>query len=302
MRGNKDLLFIINPVAGRGKAAQSKDKIREVFARAGWNVTVYLTTAAGDAERVAAAEGDKYGIVVCSGGDGTFHEMLSGILRLDNRPTIGYIPAGTTNDFAYSLDIPKDPLQAARAVVEGDPFPCDIGAFNDRFFSYTAAFGAFTNVPYETPQDLKNSIGKTAYVLEVLKNLQKLPSYRVKIVCKDWVFDEEFIFGMVANSFSIAGIRGIAGRTVEMDDGLLEVLFIRKTTNPMVLGDVAQRLLSGKPYHEYIISFKAEELSIESIDMPWTLDGEYGGTPEKVIIRDLPRAVTIMRPAGTFSA
>ena len=295
MSEKKEMLFIINPVAGRGKASDSRDKLLELFSQAGYIARVFITYKSGEAKHIAAQEGGLCDIAVCSGGDGTFHEMLSGIMTLEDRPVIGYIPTGTTNDFASNMGIPKDPIRAARIIIEGEPFQCDIGAFNDEYFSYTAAFGAFTNVPYTTPQDLKNSIGKTAYVLEVVKNLQKLQSYRVQIRCNEWAFDDEFIFGVVANSLSIAGIKGLMGRTVEMDDGLMEAMFIRKPPNAVVLGDVAQRVLSGKPYHEYIISFKAREIEIESSKMPWTLDGEYGGMPDKVVIKDLPRAVTIMR-------
>lgn len=298
MDKNNKLFFVINPVAGRGKAGSAQDGIVRILSEGGRDVEVFRTERAGQATEVVARRGGDFGTVVCCGGDGTYHEMLAGVMQLEDKPLIGYIPAGTTNDFAYSLGLPRDPLQAARAIVEGEPYPCDIGAFNDQIFSYTAAFGVFTNVTYETSQELKNSLGKLAYVIEAVKNLPQITSYRMLLRTKDWAYDEEFLFGMVANSLSVAGMRGLAGRSVEMDDGLLEAVFIRKTTNPVILGDIAQRLLSGKPYHEYILSFKTDELYVEGSGAPWTLDGEYGGSPDSILIKDLHRAITIMRPKG----
>jgi len=296
MSDTKKVLYVVNPVAGRGKAAECQEAVVQTMTSAGWNVEVRRTERSGQATQIVASEGERFDLVVCCGGDGTYHEMLSGVMQLKKRPDVGYIPAGTTNDFAFSMGLPKDPIQAARAIIEGEPYPCDIGAFNDSVFSYTAAFGAFTNVTYETSQDLKNNLGKLAYVIEAVKNLPQITSYRMLISTRDFAYDEEFLFGMVANSLSVAGMRGLAGRGVEMDDGLLEAVFIRKTANPVILGEIAQRLLSGRPYHEYILSFKVDEMRIESPGAPWTLDGEYGGSPDKILIRDLHKAITIIRP------
>jgi len=296
MQSDKKLLYIVNPVSGKGKAAEVMPGVCEIFDNAGWNVTVHKTGCAGDAERIARECASQYELVVCSGGDGTYHETLNGILSLDKKPLLGYIPAGTTNDFAYSIGLPKDPLQCARIIMDGEPFACDVGSFNGKIFSYTAAFGIFTNVTYETPQELKNTFGKMAYVMEAVKQLQKIPYHRLNIRSGEWVFEGEFLIGMISNSLSVAGMRGIAGKKVYMDDGLLEVLLVKRPPNPVVLGDILFCILSGKPYHEYIVSFKTAELSIAGSYMSWTLDGEYGGTHEEVLIKDIPRAVNIIRP------
>ncbi len=298
MENNNRLLFILNPVSGKGKAGASQEEVTRIFENGGWQVDAVRTKCRGHARSIVEECGADYGMVLCCGGDGTFHETLAGIMTMEKRPLMAYIPSGTTNDFAYNLSIPRDPVQAAEAILHGEPFPCDVGGFNDEYFSYTAACGLFTNVTYETSQDMKNLFGKTAYIIEGIKNLANITPRRLILSSDNFVYDEEFLFGMASNSYSIAGMRGLPGRSVAMDDGLLEVVFVKNTTNPVILGEVAQKLLSGKPYHEYIVSFKTRELRIESPTLaPWTLDGEYGGSPSKIVIKALHKAITVIRPA-----
>lgn len=203
---DKTLLFIVNPRAGKTKSSAPLFDAVATFGRAGYLVRVMLTQAAGDAARFAAQWGGGYDLVVCAGGDGTLNETLSGLMQLENRPPVGYLPNGSTNDFAASLRIPSSVQQAARAVVEGTPHPLDLGAHNDRYFSYVASFGAFTKASYSASQETKNALGHFAYILEGIKNLDSLRPYRCGVEADGESFDGDFIFGAVCNSTSLGGL------------------------------------------------------------------------------------------------
>ena len=203
---DKTLLFIVNPRAGKTKSSAPLFDAVATFGRAGYLVRVMLTQAAGDAARFAAQWGGAYDLVVCAGGDGTLNETLSGLMQLENRPPVGYLPNGSTNDFAASLRIPSSVQQAARAVVEGTPHPLDLGAHNDRYFSYVASFGAFTKASYSASQETKNALGHFAYILEGIKNLDSLRPYRCGVEADGESFDGDFIFGAVCNSTSLGGL------------------------------------------------------------------------------------------------
>lgn len=233
-------------------------------------------------------------LVVCSGGDGTLDEVVTGMLAGGKNIPIGYIPAGSTNDFGISLRLPKNMLRAADIVLTGRDFPCDVGAFNQDIFVYIAAFGLFTEVSYETDQDVKNMLGHLAYLLEGVKRLSSIRSYPLRLEYEGQVVEDEFIFGMITNSVSVGGFKQITGKNVLLDDGVFEVTLIRRPKNPMELNGVIAALLNRDINAECMLYFRTGSLSIESREpMAWTLDGEYGGSHRQVDIRNCHKVITM---------
>lgn len=291
----KKLLFIYNPNAGKGLLKPKLSDILDIFVKAGYEVTVYPTQKYRDGYRkVARFEGD-YDLLVCSGGDGTLDEVVTGMMQREDRIPIGYIPTGTTNDFANSLHIPKDLLKAADVAVNGEPFACDVGRFNKDVFVYIAAFGLFTDVSYQTKQEIKNVLGHLAYVLEGTKRLFGIPSYHIKVTHDGEVIDDEFVFGMVTNSKSVGGFRNMIGKNVVFDDGEFEATLIKFPKNPLELNDIILSLATGQQDSKYMYSFKAKEVYFESLEeIPWTLDGEFGGEHDYVHIKNERQSLEIM--------
>ena len=259
---------------------------------------IYPTQSYRDAYRkVQECNTEEYDLVVCSGGDGTLDEVVTGMMMRSDRLPIGYIPTGTTNDFANSLHIPKQLLKAADNAVNGEVFPCDVGRFNDDIFVYIAAFGLFTDVSYETRQEAKNVLGHLAYVLEGTKRLFNVPSYRIRFTHDGESIEDEFIFGMVTNSRSVGGFRSMIGKQVVFDDGLFEVTMIKTPKNPLELQEIVAALLIEQIDTKYMYTFKSGEITFESLEeIPWTLDGEYGGSHDEVTIRNEKQQLSIMVP------
>ena len=284
----KKLLFIYNPKAGKAKIKNKLADIIDVFARAEYEITVYPTQGQGDASRIMKNRSRDYDLVVCSGGDGTLDETVTGMMGSGFNTPIGYIPAGSTNDFGESLSLPKNMLRAAEVIVDGKNFACDIGAFNEDFFVYVAAFGLFTEVSYETGQDIKNLLGHMAYVLEGMKRLPSIKSFPMRISYEDNILVGDFIFGMITNSLSVGGIKNITGQNVKLDDGLFEVTLIKKPKNPIELNDILVSLMNRKVDADVMYCFHTSELILESIEpVAWTLDGENGGNHKSVKIENI---------------
>ena len=291
---SKKLLFVFNPKSGKGLIKNYLVDIVDTMVKADYEVTVYTTQAQGDAIQKVEKEAAKYDLVVCSGGDGTLDEVVTGMNRSEVERPIGYIPAGSTNDFANSLGIPKDMVKAAYTAVHGKEFPCDVGYFNGDTFVYVAAFGLFTEVSYQTPQHWKNILGHAAYILEGAKRLHDIPSYVMKVEHDGEEFTDKFIFGMVTNSISVGGFRGMTGEDVKLDDGVFEVTLIKKPHNPIELNEILACLTNMIDDSDLIYSFKTNEVKITAREqIAWTLDGEFGGEHEEVIIRNLNKRVTI---------
>lgn len=282
----KRLLFIYNPHAGKELLKPKLSDIIDIFVKAGYEEVAYPTQSYRDAYRkVSEYDSDEYDLVVCSGGDGTIDEVVTGMMQRDKREPIGYIPTGTTNDFANSLHIPKGLLRAADNAVNGTLFPCDVGKFNDDIFVYIAAFGLFTDVSYQTKQEMKNVLGHLAYVLEGTKRLFNVPSYRIKVTHDGETLEDEFIFGMVTNSRSVGGFRNMIGKQVVFDDGLFEVTLIKTPKNPLALQEIVASLLIEQVDTKHMYSFKTGRITFESLEeIPWTLDGEFGGAHDEVTV------------------
>lgn len=293
----KNMLFVYNPRAGKAQIRSNLLDIIDIFVKADYEVTAYPTQKPGDAIKAVKNRREGYDIVVCSGGDGTLDEVVRGMMRCEEKLPIGYVPAGSTNDFANSLKIPRSMIKAADVVVNGKMFKCDVGAFNDDSFIYVAAFGIFTDVAYETKQDLKNVLGHTAYLLEGMKRLSSIKSYNMKITCDDMELEEEYIYGMITNSNSVAGFKGITGKDVELNDGMFEVTLIRRPAILKDMNDIMAALTDKRIDSDAIKVFKASKITIESEqEVAWTLDGEYGGSHNKVVIENKREALEIMVP------
>lgn len=299
----KKLLFVFNPRAGKAKIKNKLCDIIDIFVKAGYEVTIYPTQQEGDAIQAVKNKKESYDLLVCSGGDGTLDEVVNGMTASDRQIPIGYIPAGSTNDFAGSLGIPKDMIKAAQIIVTGQDYACDIGSFNEESFVYIAAFGLFTDVSYETSQDIKNVLGHMAYILEGMKRLPAIRSYYLKVSYKNEEgekesIEDEFIFGMVTNSISVGGFKRITGEYVELDDGEFEVTLIKKPSNPLDINMIIAALINRNINTDYMYCFKTSRITFDSVkEIPWTTDGEFGGNHKHVRIKNKKQAVKIRIPA-----
>lgn len=292
----KKLLFIYNPHAGKSKIKNWLSDIIELFVKHGYEVVIYATLGKKDAKKIVidCLKQAEYEYVVCSGGDGTLNEVINGIMNSSQKPKIGYIPSGTTNDYAYSINVPKNMLKAAQVVLNGEVLSYDIGEINGKYFTYTAAFGLFTDAAYETPQTSKNILGRLAYILEGVKRLPNWKSYRMEIHSGDRIFSDNFIYGMVANSNSVGGFKGLTGKDVRLDDGQFEGIFIKVPQNVLDLQSIINDLLTGNINSEHIFSIPVKEIQLISEEsVPWAIDGEYGGEYQTVNIRNYKQAIKI---------
>lgn len=293
----KQMLFIINPRAGKGQIKNRLLEILDIFIKADYEVQVYITQKTLDGKEAVIKEGKGKDLIVCSGGDGTLSETVSGIMELKHRPRLGYIPAGSTNDYAASLAVPKQMLAAAETVVNGQPYPVDIGKFcDDRYFVYIAGFGAFTEVSYLTPQDKKNILGHQAYMLEGVKSLGSLKSYQLQVEWEEGRLAGSFIFGMVTNTVSVAGFKGLVNQKVALNDGYFEVLLIRTPKTPLEFSNIVSDMFLKAEPDEFVHKFKTRYLHITSEEpMDWVLDGEFGGSRTEVTVENLNQQIEIYR-------
>lgn len=292
---NKKLLFLFNPLSGKAQIKNKLLDIIQVFIRSGYNVEVYPTQKSGEASEIIFNRCREFDKIVISGGDGTLNECINGILKIspEERPVIGYIPTGTTNDFASNLKIPKNMVKAAEIAIKGRCFNCDIGNFGSRNFLYVAAFGAFTDVAYETPQHNKNYMGHLAYLLEGIKKLSNLKSYKLKIKSPENISEGEFIFGMASNTNYVAGLKTDLKLGPSLDDGLFEVALVKKPANIIEMQMIISDIMTQNFSEERFVLFKTKHAEFEfEEDVPWTLDGEYGEKHRCVDISLNCRAVT----------
>lgn len=300
----KRVLFIYNMRSGKGAIRNKVSDIIDLFVKNGYEVTAHPTQGKGDAVETVQEKSSEYDMVVCSGGDGTLDEAVTGMMRLERRIPIGYIPTGSTNDFGSSLKIPKNPMKAAEIAATGIDFPCDMGRFfgesleenkcEEDSFVYIAAFGLFTDVSYATSQQMKNILGHVAYLFEAGKKFgQPIPGYEMRVEVNGDVIEDRFSYGMITNSSSIGGLKDIAGKDVKLDDGLFEVTLIREPNNPLELNDILAGLVNLFDT-DMIYTYKSDHIRIESKEpIDWTMDGEYGGSFKNVDIRCEKRAVSI---------
>ena len=291
----KKMLFVMNPYAGTRKANRYLAEMLSIFNRAGYAVITHMTAGPGDGAQVVEQMAPHVDLVVCCGGDGTFNEVINGVLRSGADTPIGYIPAGSTNDFASSLHLSTNVLQAARDIMEGQPRPYDVGQFGDRYFSYVASFGTFTRSSYATPQSVKNALGHTAYILEGIQELSQLRKTHVRLELDDGVVEDDFIFGAVSNSTSIGGILTLDPKQVDMRDGKFELLLVRAPRDLLEISECIRALQTQK-YNCAMITFcSASSIKVYADPlMPWTLDGEKEDGRDCIEVRNLHQAIRLI--------
>lgn len=293
----KKMLFVMNPYAGQRKANRYLTDILSIFNRGGYDVTVYMTKGPGDGAQTVRRLASEMDVVACCGGDGTFNEAMSGILESGVDIPLGYIPAGSTNDFASSMKLPTNVLEAARAIVEGEPRAYDVGLFGDRHFAYVASFGAFTRASYATPQNIKNTLGHTAYILEGIQELSQIRKEHVRMELEDGtVVEDDFIFGAISNSTSVGGILTLDPKQVDMGDGLFELFLVR---SPRDLAEISEciRALRTQKYNCRMITFlPARSITVTANpEMNWTLDGEKEEGHHQVVVKNLHHAIRLIQ-------
>lgn len=286
----------MNPKAGTKKAQKYLADILGEFCGAGHTVITHVTAGPGDAIQAVIRYSKEVDLVVCCGGDGTFNETVNGIMQCGIHVPIGYIPAGSTNDFAASLKLPTQPIKAARAILEGKPVRYDIGQFGSRYFSYVASFGAFTKASYATPQSVKNTLGHTAYILEGIQELSQIRPIHVKLELDEEVIEDNFLFGAISNSTSVGGILTLDPQQVDMQDGKFEILLVRA---PRKMGEISEciQALSTQRYNCQMITFRSTSHVRVTADenMVWTLDGERAEGASILDIYNLKQAIRLMK-------
>ena len=289
------LLLIYNPYAGMGNFKERLGDVVDIFVKAGFSVEVYPTQSSGDAVNKAASPGIAPDVIVAAGGDGTLDEVVTGLLKSGSRIPLGYIPVGSTNDFAATLGLSNNIIEAAGDIVGGEERFIDIGLFNNRFFVYVAAFGAFTEVSYATNQNMKNYFGHSAYLFEGIKHIGDIKSYSMNVTVGSRTFSGEYIYGMVTNSLSVGGIKNLTGKNVLLDDGLFEITLIRRPKNPLELQEIAGSLLLGNTDSSLIETYRAPSISFSSEkEVSWTLDGEFGGSFTEARLVNISRSIGLL--------
>ena len=294
----KRMLFLYNPTAGKGAAASHLSAMVDIFTKAGWLVAVYPTEGKKDGTRVVRGLGSDYDRVVCCGGDGAVSETAAGLLELSRPPLLGYIPTGSTNDCAATLHIPRSYKKAAElAAGEQGALRWDIGTLNRQPFVYVAAFGAFTEVAYDTPQDLKNTFGHLAYIMAGIASIPSITPYRLKVEYDGQTLEDDFFYGMVCNTDSVAGMKNLPTDRIDLGDGLFEVILVKKPMNIGEIGAGLQALLRPGAVEEgsALLSFHASRLKfVSEKPIPWTIDGEYGGSHEVSEVENHRQALAIL--------
>ena len=292
----KKLLFIMNPFAGQKKANKVLPEILMLFTEAGYDIHISMTTGPGSATRLAAERADGADLVVSCGGDGTLNETISGLLMAGIRVPVGYIPSGTTNDFASSLKLSHNPVQAAKDIIEGTPVTYDIGKFGDRYFSYVASFGAFTKSSYAVPQTVKNALGHTAYILGGISELSQIRNEHIRMEIDGEVVEDDFLFGAICNSTSVGGILTLPSDRVDMRDGIFEVMLIRGARN---LNEITECILAvqNQEFNCGMITFRPARKIKITMDpaTAWTLDGEKADGYGEVLVENLHHAIEIVK-------
>ena len=291
----RKLLFLVNPNAGQRRVNKSLTEIIGIFNEGGYEVTVFLTNGPGSGTGIVEERAKDYDLVVCAGGDGTLNETITGVLRAGASCPVGYIPCGSTNDFASTLKLSMDVVQAAKDIMEGAPVEYDLGRWGDRYFVYIASFGAFTRVSYTTPQNLKNALGHLAYVLSGIQELPQIRNIPMALELDGQVLDGEYLFGAVSNSTSVGGVFTLDASQVDLRDGKFEVILVRMPRDMAELTQCAAAL-QNHTYDCAAITFRSvSRLKVhQDPALLWTLDGERAEGTDVVEIENLHRAIRLV--------
>ena len=294
----KKLLLVVNPQSGKAKMKTELMSVVQIFSDAQYDVSVYPTKKRADAtEKIKSVKKDEYDMIVVCGGDGTLNEVISGLMQTGNDSAIGYIPAGTLNEWSQGLGISRDIKTAAKDILSGDVITLDIGKFQDKYFSYTASFGAFTSASYTTPQNVKNILGQSAYILEGVKSLGSIKPIHLKLTTEEKEVEGDFLFGAISNSMSVGGIVKYKENAVKLNDGVFEVLLIRNPDNILKLQPMIDGILKKDFDREGIEFFHTSKVVIEKGEhLAWTLDGEYAEGEKTTVIENIKGAVNFIVP------
>ena len=292
----RDVMIIMNPKAGKGSARTALFTLCDQFSKTNDHVSVYITQYAGHAKELTKLHGAHFDLLVCMGGDGTWNEVINGLMQLPKQPCVAYLPTGTINDFASTLGLSKRADKLMERIAANTVFQCDIGLFHQRhYFTYVAAFGIFTDVSYTTPQHAKNTFGKVAYYLEGIKQLTNIPRYHIRLHVNEEIIEGEYIFGCISNSKYVAGFTTVSTKNALMDDGEFEILLVRTPNNPLDVQVIITALLLREINPDWMYVTTATSLYIESKEeIPWTLDGEDGGVTTSVAIENKNKAISIL--------
>lgn len=292
----KKLLLVMNPYAGLRKGKRYLADVIDLFNRGDYMVLTHMTAGRGDCTVAVERYAKDVDLIVCAGGDGTFNEAVTGLLRSGCDIPIGYLPCGSTNDFASSLNLATNLKQAARDILEGQPLTVDVGSFQDRYFTYVASFGAFTKASYATPQNVKNALGHMAYLLEGMQELSQIRRTHVRIKLENRTIEDDFLFGAVSNSTSVGGILTLSPKLVDMQDGKFELLLVRAPRDAMEVAECIRALRTQKYNCAMITFLSTEELTIEADpQMAWTLDGERADGAAEIQVKNLHHAIRLMK-------
>ena len=291
----KKLLFVINPCAGTRRVNRLLPELIGLFNAGGCEVTAYVTTKVGDGSEIVRRRAADFDLVVCAGGDGTFNETVTGMLRSGAGKPIGYIPCGSTNDFASSLGLPTNIMQAAQRILDGTPTPYDVGRFADRYFTYVASFGAFTRASYSTPQNVKNALGHLAYVLEGILELPQIRKTHARFLLDGQLIEGDYLFGAISNSTSVGGVLTLDPSLVDLQDGKFELLLVKNPRDMVELAECIAALRSQNYDCKTLLFRSFSELTIyPDPEMPWTLDGEKENGHGCVRVENLRHAITMI--------
>lgn len=298
---NKKLLIITNPRSGKAKIKNDLLKIVQIFSDADFDVTVYPTKRQGDATLKAQSLNDgEYDRIVVCGGDGTLNEVITGVMNKKLKCTLGYIPYGTLNEWSSGLKISRNPAIAASDIVTGVEADLDIGKFDDKYFSYTASFGAFTEASYSAPQEIKNVLGQAAYFFEGIKSLSNIKPIHLKFKCNEREIDDDFLFGAISNSMSVGGIVKFNDTVVKLNDGKFEVLLIKNPTTILQFQSIVDGILRKDLSRDGIEFFHTDKITITGgANVPWTLDGEFSEGKDCLTLTNIPSAIHLMVPSNT---
>lgn len=294
----KKMIFIVNPCSGKVKIRNALLDVIETFNGGGYEVRIFTTLYRGHATEITAeTDENTTDMIVVSGGDGTLNEVITGLLKSGKNIPIGYIPAGSTNDFASTFGLSIDIKKAAKNIVEGSAHTIDVGVFNnERYFSYIASFGIFTSVSYNTPQSIKNTFGHMAYIFEGIKDITNIVPYNVKVETDDNIYEGKYVFGCVTNTTSVGGIVKLDSSLVKMNDGEFETVLVKMPENINDLNKIILGLSNSKFDDSVFEFFKSKhvKLTFEN-EVDWSLDGEHEKSDKEVVIENIKRAVTIVK-------
>lgn len=276
---NKRARLIYNPTSGREEMKKRLPDILTILEKGGLETSCHATEGDGDATLAAAkAVENGFDVVIAAGGDGTIHEVVNGLANKENRPSLGIIPLGTTNDLARALRIPRNWEKATELIVRGERETIDVGQVNDQYFINIAGGGSMTELTYEVPSKLKTVLGQLAYYMKGLEMLPRFRPIHLTIQSEERQFDGEAMLFLVSNSNSVGGFEKLAPNA-SINDGVVDVIILKKC-NLADFVRVATLALRGEHIHDkHVVYFQTKQMNIFSPDYTQlNLDGEFGGT------------------------